>query len=659
MFFSFLFDSGGKNQTMVWTAQYSKVSIFFVEANRYFCPIIIKTFVSIALIIFFSNLLISAEQISLYPGVGSFRVTEQGYFLKDGSGNLNIYQILEKDQDDWNRIPKNGFKKPFDARPYWIKIPVRCSKSGIFFFQSTYVILEDFGLYVHNNSLGTTEYMGNLGLKFPHEKNDIIHSSLVFRLALDQGMNYTFYLRLNKRFSTTAIPFYIRDSGSFVKHVSRIDKERGIIYGIFFMLVFQGVVLWLFFREHVYIRYAGYIITSFLILFISDGTFRFFFSKLYFDAIHFSVYFIIPTCFSFVFLVLFDLLNTRTHFPGLVKLSWWVIGVSYFFSVINSIAYFFVPSFPLILFRLTNVVVLLYPLLFILICIKTYFLNTSKQALVLLGLFSLTLLFVLFFAFLPFLTYRFEWFSSFKWIILFEGVMLMLIINRDLYLNKISKIRLLQELSEQKELVTHRYLDGLLDERKRIASDLHDSLSAKISAYKIQLSGFNFSDIQQKSKALADLDELHYEVRNAAHALSPILLKEKGIKRLLEDYILKIEDSDLELLVDYSFEISENEIPSPHHEILYFSALELMNNVLNHAQAKSIKIILEESSSQYVLVVEDDGVGYKSIDFKQAGIGIKSIQERAQFLNGTFIIEPLEKGSKHVFTIEKRNNTNQ
>lgn len=572
---------------------------------------------------------------------------------------MNIHQILEKDKDTWSRIPKNGFKKPFDAKPYWIKIPVHCSKSGIFFFQSTYVILEDFGLYVHNNTLGTTEYMGNLGLKFPHEKNDIIHSSLVFRLALEAGMDYTFYFRLNKRFSTTALPFYIRDSGSFVKHVSGIDKERGIIYGVFLILVFQGIVLWLFFRESVYLRYTGYIITSFLILFISDGTFRLFFPKPFFDVIHFSVYFIIPTCFSFVFLVLFDLLNTKTHFPKLVKLSWWIIGVSFAFSVINAIAYFYWPTYPLILFRLTNVVVLFYPICFIWICIKTYLRNSNKLALVLLGLFSLTLLFVLFFAFLPFFTYRFEYFSEFKWIILFEGVVLMLIINRDLYLNKIAKIRLLQDLSEQQDLATRRYLEGLMDERKRIAGDLHDSLSAKISAFKIRLSGFAFANNDQKTKALADLDELHEEVRNASHALSPLLLNDKGIKQALEDFILKIEDSDLDLVVDYTFEFSDKEIPSPHAEILYFTALELINNTLKHAGAKNLKITLEETANQYQLVVEDDGVGYRLNAFQSWGIGLKSIQQRAAFLNGTFIVEPLDKGSKHVFTIEKRKNTNQ
>lgn len=84
--------------------------------------------------------------------------------------------------------------------------------------------------------------------------------------------------------------------------------------------------------------------------------------------------------------------------------------------------------------------------------------------------------------------------------ILFEGASLMLIINRDLYLNKLAKIRLLEDLSVQKELVTQRYLEGLLDERKRLASELHDSLSARISAFKIQLSIFEFCRRSSKTQ---------------------------------------------------------------------------------------------------------------------------------------------------------------
>lgn len=600
----------------------------------------------------FSSLAISAERISLYPDVGSIRVTGQGSYIKDDIGDLKIEQILQKPEEVWNSIPSTGFKKPFDAKPYWIKIPVRCTSSGIFYLQSSYVILEEFALYVHNSALDTVLFHGDLGLKSSIEESKILHSSIVFRMLLDADNDYTFYIRLNKRFSTTAFPFYIRDSRSFVTHVSSIEKERGVIYGIFLILVVQGFVLWSFFRESIYFSYTGYVIMSFLILFISDGTFRLFFPSKYFDVVHFSIYFILPTCFSFVFLVLFDLLKTRAYFPRIVKFSWWIIGLSYSFSIINAAAYFYAPSYPLILFRLSTAFVLIYPVVFILVCIKTYLRNKSKPALVLLGLFSLTLMFILFFAFLPFLTYNHESFSAFKWIILFEGVVLMLIINRDLYLSKVAKNRLLEDLITQKDLSSQRYLQGLLDERKRMAEELHDNLSAKLSAMKIQLSGFDFSDASKKRQALHDLDELHRDVRNISHAISPILLKSKGLKNMLEEFILKIEDSDLDLTVDYQLDLNDAIIPSPHEEILYFTVFELINNVLKHAQSNYLKLELIENGLNYTIIVEDNGTGYNPTVVK-SGLGIASIEQRAAFLNGSFHVEALAPGTRSVFVIQK------
>ena len=600
-----------------------------------------------------------AGSIDLFLGVGAVRIGEQASYYKDSVGDTQIQDMIQLSASHWTQIPKRGFAKPFDAKPYWIKIPVNCTKTGVFFLRSSYVILEDFELFIHVPEKDSIIRLGELGIRHEIEKSKIIHRSLIFRMHLEKGNSYDLYLRLNKRFSTRVLPLYIHDSSSLLQVTSADDRQSGIVYGVFLFLIFQGVVLWLYFKEHIYAHYIGYVVSTLLIMFMADGSFRLYFPSAFFDEVHFTTYFILPICFFFVFNIVFDLLNTRILFPKLVWWTWFFILLSLMFSLSNTIGFFFVPSYPLIIFRLTTLVVLSYPILFAIICLKTYFLNRNNQALVLLFLFSMVLIFIILFGLLPFINYQFERFMSFKWMILFEGGSLMLLINRDLYLNKIAKIRLLEDLNEQKELVTQRYLEGLLDERNRIATDLHDGLSAKISAYKIQLSGFKFSENEQKIKALAHLDELHQEIRNASHALSPILLKDREIKQILEDFILKIEDSDLDLVVDYSFELTENQIRSPHKEILYFTVLELINNVLKHAQAKNLKIQLTEHAHTYVLVVEDDGVGYQSNGTQSAGIGIKSIQQRAEFLNGKFQIEHLTNGVKHTFTIQKKSPENQ
>ena len=392
--------------------------------------------ITLLLLFGFCTCCLGAEQIALYPGFGRVRVTQQAQFFADLTGEKSIQNIVNQPDSSWKPIPPQGFSKPFDAKPYWIKIPVRCLRSEVYFFQSTYVILEDFALYIHNKTNDSISYQGNLGLKHASVRNPFLQSSFVFRMPLEAQTDYDLYVRLNKRFSTTVIPFFLRDSANFASHVNQIETERGIIYGVFFILIFQGLVLLFYFKERLHFYYIGYVLSSFLILFISDGMFRFYFPSWLYDEVHFSIYFIIPICFTFVFTIVFSLLNTQKHFPELVRFSWVVIVFSFMLSVINAVGYFQFPNFPLWVFRLSNLFVILYPILFITICFKTYSRFKNRQALVLLFLFSLTLLFILFFALLPFFTYRHDTFSKFRWIILFEALALMLIINRDLYLNK-------------------------------------------------------------------------------------------------------------------------------------------------------------------------------------------------------------------------------
>jgi hypothetical protein len=89
------------------------------------------------IVVFFRTWVYSAERITLNSGFGSVRITKQAAYFADTLGTLSIEQILNKPQEAWCQVSEKGFAKPFDAKPYWIKIPVRCTKSGVFFLRST------------------------------------------------------------------------------------------------------------------------------------------------------------------------------------------------------------------------------------------------------------------------------------------------------------------------------------------------------------------------------------------------------------------------------------------------------------------------------------------------------------------------------------------
>jgi signal transduction histidine kinase len=67
---------------------------------------------------------------------------------------------------------------------------------------------------------------------------------------------------------------------------------------------------------------------------------------------------------------------------------------------------------------------------------------------------------------------------------------------------------------------------------------------------------------------------------------------------------------------------------------------EALNNVIKHAHASRVDIVLEGSTDTVVLVIEDDGVGFDSAaDAGRMGIGLVNMRERAALIGGTLQVE--------------------
>ncbi len=86
----------------------------------------------------------------------------------------------------------------------------------------------------------------------------------------------------------------------------------------------------------------------------------------------------------------------------------------------------------------------------------------------------------------------------------------------------------------------------------------------------------------------------------------------------------------------------EGRLPAAMETALYRIVQEALTNVVRHAQATRVDVLLEHRDEQVVLVVEDNGCGFEAnlADQAQAGhLGLIGMQERAEMLNGTLMIE--------------------
>ena len=180
------------------------------------------------------------------------------------------------------------------------------------------------------------------------------------------------------------------------------------------------------------------------------------------------------------------------------------------------------------------------------------------------------------------------------------------------------------------------------EERKRIAQDLHDGLGVLLSAAKMQFTSIKDTRPENKpliEKATKLLEQATGDVRKISHNMMPGLLTKLGLYEAVEDLLEDVSDTEG---IDARAEItgSRDRLPENKEIMLYRIIQEMVNNTLKHAGANNISLQLQVLPDHIDIKYSDDGKGF---DVKEKlaseSIGLKGIQSRVNFLNGTVNIE--------------------
>lgn len=191
---------------------------------------------------------------------------------------------------------------------------------------------------------------------------------------------------------------------------------------------------------------------------------------------------------------------------------------------------------------------------------------------------------------------------------------------------------------------------AVLEERNRLARDLHDSVTQ--SLYSLNLfaeAGLRLIDSKNKERLRHCLQQLHdtslaslREMRLLVYELRPEALEEEGLVGALQQRLDAVEgraNVNANLYVEGDVEALPDEV----EEHLYRIAQEALNNALKHASASMLTVRIRAEEDQVVLVIEDDGVGFdvESAD-QSSGIGLESMEERADEIEGELFVESAE-----------------
>lgn len=223
--------------------------------------------------------------------------------------------------------------------------------------------------------------------------------------------------------------------------------------------------------------------------------------------------------------------------------------------------------------------------------------------------------------------------------------------RRKLVQKELEKIQL--KLTHQKQIL-QATITTQEDERRRIAQDLHDSISAKLNV--ISLTTNMLLDEQTLHKDhIASLQHILNvttstleSARKIAHDLLPPILDKFGLKVALEELF---EDFTKASQLQIVYDIEDIESLSKTEQLHIFRITqELINNATRHGNATSLKIKLDKISNGFKLECSDNGIGFEVTEIsKNTGLGLQNIKSRASILGCELIIKSaLSQGSTFI-----------
>jgi signal transduction histidine kinase len=184
-------------------------------------------------------------------------------------------------------------------------------------------------------------------------------------------------------------------------------------------------------------------------------------------------------------------------------------------------------------------------------------------------------------------------------------------------------------------------------ERGRLARELHDSVTQALysitlhtDATLLALSAGKTDVVEERLKRLnKHAREAMTEMRMLIHELRPSILEEAGLAEALK---VRLESVEARSGLKANLQVvgQQRRLPATVEDALYRVALEGLNNVLKHAQAREVELDLGFDEGAVRLTIKDDGIGF-DLDSaaRYGGYGLAMMQERVEHIGGSLSIE--------------------
>jgi signal transduction histidine kinase len=194
------------------------------------------------------------------------------------------------------------------------------------------------------------------------------------------------------------------------------------------------------------------------------------------------------------------------------------------------------------------------------------------------------------------------------------------------------KNRMLAARERQLSEMSRHLLGAQDEERRRIARELHDDLIQSLAAVKLHLGPVRDRIGDEAHHELFEIvDQAIAQTRTLAYSIRPPLLDDLGLIPSLRRLADTVEaDNDVAVRIDSDVDARLN---VSVESLLFYVAHEALQNVVKHADARTVTIEVRHEPPLVRLTVTDDGVGFRPQDPR--GLGLQGIRERVEVSGGT------------------------
>jgi signal transduction histidine kinase len=206
-----------------------------------------------------------------------------------------------------------------------------------------------------------------------------------------------------------------------------------------------------------------------------------------------------------------------------------------------------------------------------------------------------------------------------------------------------------QKATEQAERrlrhLSQQLVSSQEQERKALSRELHDEIGQLLTALRMELGNLERARVAVGGEADPHLEQAKKlaestlrTTRDIAMGLRPAMLDILGLGPALEWQAREF-TRRYRIPIQLEIEGDIKDVPDPHRTYLYRIVQEGLTNCARHAQAKNIRVSLEDANGQLTACVEDDGVGFDQHGGVVQGLGLLGMAERVRELCGNLSIQ--------------------